>query len=245
MKVIIVDDEKAAREILAQLLNRYFVELEIVAICNNLESAVDEIKIQKPDLVFLDVEMPKYAGYEIVDFFDEINFNIIFVTAYDKYAIKAFEVAALDYLLKPLEIDQLARAIEKAKQSNLLKSYKEKLETLSTDMKKSEKKYGYIDKGYTVYASINEIIAFEAQRAYTKMYLTNYRTVTISKNIKVVEDELTEITSLIRVHRSWIINESQLKRYSKASYELHLSEGIIAKISRQNKPAFEQLLKEG
>lgn len=245
MRAIIVDDELAAREILAQLVARFCIDIEIVAMCNDLESAVSQIKTHKPDLVFLDVEMPKYAGYEIVSFFEVIDFSIIFITAYDRYAVKAFEISALDYLLKPVEISRLKDAVEKAKQKGLLKSYKEKLLTLSSDMKKSEKKYSYIDKGYTIYCPISEIITFEAQRAYTKMYLTNYRSVIISKNIKTIEEELIDSNLLVRVHRSWLVNKAHLKKYSKSSQELHLTDDLVAKISRQNKMAFETTLLEG
>jgi len=110
LKAIIVDDESSARELLQELIKSYCPEIDIVASFKNLETAVDHIRMDKPDIVFLDVEMPQYSGYEILDFFDQIDFNIIFVTAYDKYAIKAFEVSALDYLLKPVEIERLKSA---------------------------------------------------------------------------------------------------------------------------------------
>ena len=100
IRTIIVDDEGSARELLKELLESFCPDVTIVGQFQNLEMAVEHIRKDTPDLVFLDVEMPRYAGYEILDFFDQIDFNIIFVTAYDKYAIKAFEVSALDYLLK-------------------------------------------------------------------------------------------------------------------------------------------------
>lgn len=244
LRSIIVDDELGAREILAQLLKRFCPDVEILAVCNDVESAVIQINEHSPDLVFLDVEMPKYAGYEIADFFDEIDFNIIFVTAYDKYAIKAFDVSALDYLLKPIEITRLVSAVEKAKRQTVAKSYKEKLNLLSNDMKRSEQKYSYADKGYTNYVTVDEIIAFEAQRAYTLMHLTNSRSIVLSKNIKIIQDELAHMTDLSRIHRSWIVNRSHLVRYSKSSQEVYLTNNIVAKISRQNKLAFEAFLIE-
>lgn len=245
MKAIIIDDEIAAREILEELITRFCTDVEIVAKCVDLESGVEQINIHKPDLVFLDVEMPKYAGYEIAQFFDVIDFNIIFITAYDKYAIKAFEVSALDYLLKPVEISRLQETIEKAKKQVLLKSYKEKLVNLSDDMKKSEKKYSYFDKGYTNYIAIKEIICFEAKGAYTKMYLSDFRSILISKNSKTIAQELEEFTDFFRIHRSWVINITQIIKYSKSSNELILKDDIVAKVSRQSKSDFEKRLKEG
>lgn len=244
MKAIIVDDEIAAREILTQLISRYVDGVEIMAKCTDLESAVEQINIHKPDLVFLDVEMPKFAGYEIVQFFDVIDFHIIFITAYDKYAIKAFELSALDYLLKPVEISRLQETVERAKEQVLLNSYKEKLIALSEDMKNSVKKYTYFDKGYTNQIETNEIIAFEAQRSYTKMYLTNYRSIILSKNTKTIEDEMEDFGDFIRIHRSWIINKNLIEKYSKTSQDVHLSEGIIAKLSRQTKLDFENMIND-
>jgi len=103
LKTIIVDDEEPARNVLKNLLKRIDENIEVVALCENVPDAVEQIKSLKPDLVFLDVQMPEYAGYELVNFFDKVNFQIIFVTAYDQFAIKAFQCSAIDYIVKPVE----------------------------------------------------------------------------------------------------------------------------------------------
>ena len=108
MRSIIVDDEESARDVLSALLHRYHSEIEVIDKCTNVEEAVSSIKKYNPELIFLDIEMPRFAGYEILNFFENVDFKIIFVTAYDQYAIKAFELAALDYLLKPIDPDRLA-----------------------------------------------------------------------------------------------------------------------------------------
>ena len=113
IKAILVDDEESARDVLENLLRRFCPEIDLLDKCNNVEQAVESIKQHKPNLVFLDIEMPNYAGYELVDFFTEIDFEIIFVTAYDQYAIKAFEVSAVDYLLKPIEIERLKESVSR------------------------------------------------------------------------------------------------------------------------------------
>ena len=113
IKTIVVDDEESARDVIKNLLVRFCPDIEIVDICTSVPEAVESIKIHKPQLVFLDIEMPNYAGFEIVNFFEEVNFEIVFLTAYEQYAIKAFEISAIDYLLKPISFARFSRAISK------------------------------------------------------------------------------------------------------------------------------------
>lgn len=235
LKAIIVDDEYSARAILAKLIDRFCPDVELVEICEDIESAVEMINIHKPDLVFLDVEMPRFSGYEIVNFFDSIDFSIIFITAYDKYAIKAFQVSAIDYLLKPLEIERLKAAIEKVKRSVIAKSYKDKLVLLSEDIKKASQRYSYTDKGFTNFANVDDIVAYEAQRSYTIMHLIDGKKIVISRNIKSIEEEIASYENLRRIHRSWIVNKNHILKYAKSSQEIYLSNNLIARVSRQNK----------
>ena len=134
IKAIIVDDEADARDVLASLIQLSKQPINIIAECSNLKAAVDKIKELKPDVVFLDIQMPEFAGYEIVNFFDEINFEIVFVTAYDKYALKAFELSAIDYLVKPIKRtrlnDTLKRIVEKTDEKNTVLEYETLLESL-------------------------------------------------------------------------------------------------------------------
>ncbi|WP_051473728.1 LytR/AlgR family response regulator transcription factor [Aquimarina macrocephali] len=113
IKAILVDDEQRARNVLSNLIKRCDLNIDVLAQCSCLEDAVEEIKELQPDVVFLDVQMPNYAGYEIANFFEEMNFDIIFVTAFDEYAIKAFELSAIDYLVKPIDRRRLIAAVEK------------------------------------------------------------------------------------------------------------------------------------
>ena len=120
IKTIIIDDEKSARNVLANLLERASSDIEIVATCCDLQQGVAQIKKTKPNVAFIDVQMPNYAGYEISKFFDTIDFEIVFVTAYDQYAIKAFELNAIDYLVKPINRNKLALTLEKSDNGFLL-----------------------------------------------------------------------------------------------------------------------------
>lgn len=240
LKVIIVDDEESGREILKELLNNFCTDIEILDTCVDVESAVKSIKLHKPNLVFLDVEMPNYAGYELVDFFDQINFQIIFVTAYDQYALKAFQVAAIDYLLKPVDISILKSAVNRARSAVMINNYKEQLVKLAEEMKLSEFKISYLDKGYRSYLGANEIIALEANRAYTKVYLMEKPPVIIGRNLSSFEEELNGFPKFWRTHRSWLINADHISSYSKTKLEIILTNGVVAKLSKHNKDNFEE-----
>jgi two-component system LytT family response regulator len=134
IKAILVDDEEGARDVLANLLLRFCPNVELLAKCSNIPEAVEQIKSLQPDLVFLDIEMPNYAGYEIVNFFEKIDFEIVFVTAYDQYAIRAFEIAALDYLLKPIDIERLKLAVERVLIYSNKKLQEQRLQVLQESM---------------------------------------------------------------------------------------------------------------
>ncbi|MBL4705451.1 MAG: response regulator transcription factor [Flavobacteriales bacterium] len=242
MKIVIIDDELSAREILASLLERYHAEHEVVGIYESLPDSIAGIKETNPDLVFLDIEMPEYAGYEIVNFFDEINFEIVFTTAYSQYALKAFEVAAIDYLLKPIEIDRLADSISRVEKLVRTDQDNLKLNELATLLKKPEHKISYIDKGYRAYVSISEIVALEAQRAYTKVHTKEGDSILISKNIRQFENELKDHSHFFRTHRSWIVNLNELEKLSKTKLEVHLTNNTIAKLSKQYIKQLDQLI---
>ena len=113
LKAIIVDDEGKARRILERFIVEYCPQLEIVAVVENVPEAVKAIQKTNPDVVFLDIEMPGYNGFQLLEFFDQIDFEIIFTTAYSEFALRAFQVSAIDYLLKPIQIDQLTLAVQK------------------------------------------------------------------------------------------------------------------------------------
>ncbi|MEZ4981711.1 MAG: response regulator, partial [Saprospiraceae bacterium] len=121
LKAIVVEDEERSRQTLINMVNSFCEGVFIIAECENVETAVQEIKSKKPDLVFLDIELPGQNGFELLDYFQEVPFEIIFTTAYNHFAIKAFKLSAIDYLLKPIDLDELRPAIERAKEKLLIK----------------------------------------------------------------------------------------------------------------------------
>lgn len=242
LRSIIVDDEESARDVLENLLLRFCPEVEIIAKCSNVLDAVEVIKSNAPDLVFLDIEMPNYAGYEIVNFFDEINFEIIFVTAYDNYAIRAFEIAATDYLLKPIEIERLKNSVARVFSKLDIASQKERLSLLKKTLETQViSNIVVTDKGQQHILAIDSIIAIEAQESYCILHTVDNQ-YCASKNLKHFETILSSIPSFFRVHKSWVINISYLKSYSKTELTIVLNNGLLTKLSKYKKSEFEELI---
>lgn len=242
IKAILVDDEESARDVLENLLRRFCPEVDLLKKCNNVEQAVEAIKVYQPDLVFLDIEMPNYRGYELLNFFTEINFEIIFVTAYDRYAIKAFEVSAVDYLLKPIEIDRLKESVGRVSTKLDTILNQEKINHLREALKSDSLQSILVTKNGNQYVvGIKDIIAIEAQESYSCIHTLsgNYL---MSKNLKHFERMLEEEKSFIRVHKSWIINTHFILHYSKSELTIRLKTDIVAKLSKYKKSEFEQSL---
>lgn len=239
LRAILVDDEESARDVLQNLLLRFCPDVELIAKCENVLEAVDVINKEHPDLVFLDIEMPNYAGYEIVNFFTEINFEIIFVTAYDQYAIRAFEIAAIDYLLKPVDIERLKLSIARVKTQRNTEQQAQRLTLLSNTLESKQLKNIVVsDKGQQNIIPIESIIAIEAQESYCIIHTTEKKIVA-SKNLKHFETVLESLPQFIRVHKSWMVNREHIKNYSKSDLSIQLSNGVTTKLSKYKKAEFE------
>ena len=243
IRTIIVDDEESARNVLSNLIHRFCPQVEVIATCEDVESAVEAIKEHQPSLVFLDIEMPCYAGYEIVNFFDEVNFDIVFVTAYDQYALRAFEVSAVDYLLKPVDIERLQQTIARVSQGMDAKNALERYSLLENALKTNEVKSIIVsEKGFQEVVQIAEIIAIEAQESYSYIYTLSGKKFVASKNLKHFERIFEENKSFIRVHKSWLINSDFIVNYSKSDLSINLENNIVAKLSKYKKSEFEAAL---
>ncbi len=242
---ILVDDEDSARNILSKLLQNFCPQINIVDKCEDVEQAVASIKKNKPDLVFLDIEMPNYAGYEITSFFETIDFEIIFVTAYDHYAIKAFQVSAVDYLLKPIDITQLKDAVKKFILKNRSKNASINYQVLVESLKDDKiKKIIVPHQGDQKILLIKDIIAFEASESYSFIYTKDTNKYMVSKNLKHFETLFSHNTNFLRTHKSWIINLDYLTEYSKSKLTLELENNITAKLSKYKKSQFEEQLNQ-
>lgn len=227
---------------LEQLLNRYCPDVKVVAKCASVLEALEIIKKQKPQVVFLDIEMPNYAGFEILNFFDKVTFEIIFVTAYNDYAIKAFEVSAVDYLLKPVDIDRLKEAVFKVKGKLQVQHQSKSFEVLQKTLEENEVNSIIVkEKGYHKAIQCSAIIALEAQESYTNIHTKN-KVYLVSKNLKHFESIFSGDGRFFRCHKSWIIQLSHVVKYQKTQSEILMDMGIVVKLSKYRKEAFESEL---
>lgn len=245
MKAIIIDDEEGARITLASLLNEYAADVEIVAQCANVPEGVLAINKHNPDVVFLDVEMPEYNGFELLDFFKEINFEIIFVTAYSQYAIKAFEVSAVDYLLKPVEIESLKSAVAKAKEKCNRESMMQRLSLMKDIYTGHEvQRIALPMSNGLLFVEINHVVMFEADRAYTNVFLSDSSKLIVSKPMRIFEEILENRPFIFRPHRSHLINLHHIRKYLRGESLIVMDNNLNIPIARERKTDFESLLKE-
>jgi two-component system, LytTR family, response regulator len=242
LRAILVDDEESARDVLENLLLRFCSEVEIAGKFANVKEAVAGVNELKPDLVFLDIEMPNYAGYEILNFFNEVSFEIIFVTAYDKYALKAFEISATDYLLKPVDIERLKQAVAKVSKALNIKDQAERVNTLAQSLRTREvKNIILFEKGSQHVLRVDDIIAIEAQESYCYVH-TTHRKFIASKNLRHFETVFADNPAFIRVHKSWIIARNHIRHYSRSEFSIALTNNLVAKLSKYKKSEFEAAL---
>lgn len=223
-KAIIIDDEEMARVLLKGMIAEYCPDVTVVDLCSDLPNGVKSIRKNKPDLVFLDIEMPGHSGLELLDFFDEndIDFSIIFVTAYHQYAIQAFKLSAIDYLLKPINDKDLIYAI-----STFKKKENANYSLLKDNLHSSIKKIALNISQSILFVAIHEILFFKADGAYTHVHLQNSAPILTSKNLKYYEDLLSKEPNFIRCHKSYIVNVQHISEYVK-------SDGGYLKIGNQS-----------
>lgn len=218
IRAILVDDEPNARRALRGLLEEHFTQVEILAECKNVPEAVKMIHAHQPDLVFLDIAMPGYSGFELLNFFEtpELHFHIVFVTAYSEHSLRAFEASAVDYLLKPVRLEHLSRAIRKVQLSGVT-TYRLRLQALRENMESKEKKL-VLQTAETIYVvRMDDIICLQAEGSYTKVHTVHHGILTITK--KLIDFEYLESTgSFFRTHRSFIVNLNQIRRVDKKEF---------------------------
>jgi two-component system LytT family response regulator len=243
LKAIIVDDEPYSCESLAALLQRYCPQVAVVDICFNGATALKAIKEDKPELLFLDIEMPQMDGFELLERLDNINFQIIFTTSFDHYAIKAIRFSALDYLLKPVDREELQMAVQKAL-SRIQPPQKEQIEIL---LQKLNQSAGPVKIAIPAVEGlhmilVDSIISCIADRSYTILNLKNHKKVTVSRTLKEIE-EMLEGYSFARVHHSSLINLHEVEKYirGEGGYVL-MSDGTHIDVSRSRKEFLMQKL---
>src|SRR5688500_7452645 len=212
LTAIIIDDETSSRNSLRQKLTKHCPEITITGECENGEEGVKDIEQKNPDIIFLDVEMPRMNGFTMLKQLTNKNFEVVFITAYDHYAIRAIKFSALDYLVKPIEISSLKAAVEKAVQKRKISSGNERLELLLQNLMNHKNELQRIAipsvEGLQFVETAN-IIYLEANSNYTCFHLTNNSKITVAKTLKDFE-ELLPGSVFIRIHNSFIVNKNQV-----------------------------------
>ncbi|KAB7727013.1 response regulator [Rudanella paleaurantiibacter] len=213
---LIIDDEQKARQLLKAMLADCAPGLTVLADCDDLPSGVKAIKKLKPDLVFLDIEMPHYSGLELMDFFneDEIDFYVIFTTAYSQYAIQAFRFSAIDYLLKPLNIDLLREAIERFRLKKVREA--QNLFTLKHNLSPhTSKRIALPQTSGFRFVDSAEILYAKGDGAYTDIFLRSGDKLLISRSLKYLETLLEGLDGFVRCHKSYVVNTQYVASYSR------------------------------
>jgi two-component system LytT family response regulator len=242
MKVILVDDELVANESLALIIQEYLPEVEIVGTARSASEARGLIAFHKPDLVFLDIEMPGEDGFDFLKGLNNIDFLIIFVTAYNQYAIQAFKFSAIDYLVKPVKITELIDAVKRARiliERNEITDYRTLLENIQS---KKPSKIALNTNDSREYINIDDIIHIEGDVNYSKFYLAEKRVIMVSKTLKIFEEMLSG-HGFYRTHKSSLVNLKHVKRIlSRDGLTIEMSDGSQAVLSRHAKDEFIRLM---
>jgi len=246
MKAIIIDDELSGREVLKKLVQLNCPEVNVVNTLNSIETGLLSVKEDKPDLVFLDIQMPNASGFDLLNQLDKIDFEIIFVTAHDSFAIRAFKYAAVDYLLKPIKvtelIDAVNRAAERIKNNHSRDNVKFMLDKVSPAKKAflNNKIMMPTLGGYNI-IEVSEIAYCKSESNYTRFNFTDGKNLVVSKTLKEFESILLE-NNFFRIHRSYIINLNCIVKYNKGKGgEVVMKDGAILEVSREKKEEYLKL----
>ncbi len=244
MKAIIIDDERSSQITLTNMLNEFCEGVKVVAVENAVLAGVDAIKKYQPDLVFLDVEMPVHNGFKLFDHFEEPQFHTIFTTAFQKYAIKAFKFSAVDYLLKPIDLEELKIAVNRVSVRKEKDITKRKMGTLLDNLNNVNQRLILPATDGYHFVALKNIIRCESQNNYTFFYLTNGKKILVSKTLKVFS-KMLEDHNFFRISRSDLINLSHIEKIGRQkSPSVTLSDKTVLNVSLRRKESFLKLLEK-
>lgn len=244
IRTVLVDDETDNIRVLKRLLETYCPQVSVVGTAEGVESALELIRTVKPDLAFLDIEMIQGNAFDLLNQLMPLQFQVIFVTAFDAYAIRAFKYSAVDYLLKPVDVDDLRRAVEKAairQEQKDMSQIRTLLENVGA-LQLSQQKMAIPTLTGLTFVTISDIIRFEAQGHYTAIYLTKGETLLTTRNIKDFEDLLPD-SIFYRVHHSHIINLQRVQKYQKGrGGHVIMEDGSAIEVATRRRQDFMQRL---
>lgn len=241
IKAILVDDEQDSLDLLELMITEHCPHLHIAASFTNPLHAISAIQKEQPHLLFLDVEMPAINGFELLEKLKPNLPSVIFVTAYNQFAIQALRACAIDYLLKPLQKQELITAVSKVHPTQPLLF--QQLELLETQMKKTAiTKIAVFANNQTVFLALDDIAYIESSKNYAKIFLTNKGYYTIIRSMKEIE-EILGSAHFFRIHRQYIINLNFVKQMNRTEGTVMLQNNIVLPIARTQKENFELMYK--
>jgi two-component system LytT family response regulator len=244
VKAIIVDDDLHTREELKDMLEKFFPEVSILAVCENAEKGLEAIRSMDPQIVFLDVEMPGMNGFEMLEQIPEISFEIIFITSFNKYAIKAIRFSALDYLLKPVQVEELRIALQRFSEKAILgKDAQARVRNYlhnTRSQKLTDFRLALATTEGTFFLTPGEIVYCEGQVNYTLFHLSGKKKILASKTLKEYDDLLTD-HQFIRIHKSYLVNRKHIASIT-TDHKVKMYDGTQVEISKRKFPEVRMLL---
>lgn len=243
---VIVEDEQGNRENLLRMIKEYCPQIQISAMCGSVVEAQTILSNTRPDILFLDICLGQDTGFSLLESLSDVSFEVIFVTAYDKYAIQAIRFSALDYLLKPIDPEDLIRAVDKAIRIILQKQENLRMQNLLSNVKAIDKQkriaLSVADK--IEFVEVRSIVRCEAESNYTTFFLKSGEKLIVSRTLKEYEDLLTPY-NFLRVHQSHLINMEEIKSFMKADGGyIRMKDGSLVSISRQRRNYVMEILKQ-
>lgn len=241
---VIVDDENNCIEMLEWLLKTYCPQVTISAMCLSAEEGLAAINQHKPDVVFLDIEMPRMNGFDMLEQFDKLQFDVVFTTAYDKFAIKAFRYSALNYLLKPIDPDDLKETIRRLEEKKSIPT-REQIDLLLQHVKSVSRntvpRIALTTNDGMIFVSTQDIVYCEAESNYTNIVLAGGKKIMVSKVLKDIDEALSG-PDFFRVHNSFLININHIKKFvrGEGGYVI-MDDNANISISRSRRQEFMEL----
>lgn len=240
LKAIIIDDEAKSRDVLETLISKFVEGVSVVATADSVTTGVNAIKKHDPDLVFLDIEMPRRDGFELLSEFDPMTFEVVFTTAHEQYAHKAFRTSAVDYLLKPVDITLLKEAVERVKEKRSKDKVNRNIQVFLNNLKAKQEnqQIALATSDGLIFVKVENIIYLRGDGAYTYFFLKTGERITVSKNLKEYEDLLKDY-DFYRVHKSFLIHLREMKKYVRGDggYVI-MSNGDSVDVSKRRKEGF-------
>lgn len=244
IKALIVEDEARSIAFLKKLLEDYCPQVDVIGEATSVNQAIDQINLLKPQLVFLDIALPDGDGFEVLERIPNKFFHVIFITAYDNYAVRAFEFSALHYLLKPVSSNDLQNAVKRFGNENEQSNLDKKLSVLSENLTEKSKKLILPTADGLRIIKLNELIRCEASRNYTTCYIKNKKEQIVSKSLGIFEEILSDF-HFVRVHNTHLINLKYVSKYIKGKGGvIVMQDNSEIQVSKTKKNEFLEQLKE-